>query len=88
MAELSSRPPLSIIRENRMERVPRRHSHQKTPALAVDANVNEKVQAWLRDRPDSTETAAKQNDEEDDLPEERDPGLKEGARLLTVLADR
>ena len=26
-------------------------SHQKTPALAVDANVTRKVQAWLSDRP-------------------------------------
>ena len=42
MVELSSRPPLSISRENRIDRSPRRHSHQKMPALAVEANVNNK----------------------------------------------
>jgi len=40
MVELSSRPPLSIIRENRIDRSPRRHSHQKKPAAAFDASVN------------------------------------------------
>ena len=38
--------------------------------------------------PEIVETTAKQDDEEDDLPEEGDPGLKQGAGLLVVLADR
>ena len=71
-----------------MERVPRRDSHQKTPAFAVDANVTRRSRPGFSDRPDQPETAAKQNDEEDHLPEERDPGLKQGARFLTILADR
>ena len=40
ISELSSRPPPSIHRENRMDRSPLRHSHQKIPALAAETMVS------------------------------------------------
>jgi len=46
----------------------------------------QQVGSGLGDSPDRTETAANQNDEEYDLPEERHPSLKEGAFLFTVVA--
>ena len=88
MAELSSRPP--TIHHSR-EPDGARPSPGQPPEDAGTGGRrqrDEKVQAWLSDRPDQAETAAKQNDEEDDLPEERDPGLKQGPRFLAILADR
>jgi hypothetical protein len=40
IAELSSSAPASIVRENRIDRTPRRHSHQKTPAWVAEARVS------------------------------------------------
>src|SRR4051794_2070784 len=40
MTAWSSKPPLSIAREKRIDRTPRRLSHQKTPACVVEAIVN------------------------------------------------
>src|ERR1017187_11038784 len=46
------------------------------------------ISPWLRDCPYDTQGAAEQNNEEDDLPKESDPGLKECAFLLAALAGR
>src|SRR4051794_32618961 len=40
MTAWSSKPPLSIAREKRIDRTPRRLSHQKTPACVAEAIVN------------------------------------------------
>jgi hypothetical protein len=88
MVELSRRPPLSISRENRIDRSPRRHSHQKMPALAAEAKVSTRSTPGFATVPIAPRPLLSRINEEDDRPEERDARLKEGASLLAVLTDR
>jgi hypothetical protein len=65
------------MRQKRLDRFPRRHSDQRAPGARLHHST-----------PGEAKDAASQVEEEQNLPEQRQPGLQEGASLLAVLGGR